>query len=494
MNKRFLEQCEQEALQFSGAIQGHGSLLLADADGRVCHVAANIAEFLGDGPAAWLGRPLPAGLATLAARLDSVPGSRKVYAAALEVEGGALDVVVIRGAQGSVLLELNRSAYGREIPPRPSSIPPAPPIADAEGVDRARREITAALAGLSGFQRTLYYCFREDGDGEVVAETRQGDAYGSYAGLRFPASDIPRIARALYLLNPWRMIPDAAAPPVPVMGCADSPPDLTWSDLRSVSPVHALYLANMGVRASLSFPIVIGGTLSALIAAHHGEVRCLPVDQLEYMASLVRAHAFAVAAWQSMRRMRLVDSLSRRFGKVRDLLCRHGDLASAWPEMAAWLMSEFAADGAILLVADETPLRAGIAFEPAALDAFDAWFMASGNDFVWSGDSLSRQLPAFPLSEVAGALALRIATPAPGCRICLYLTRIEHVHEVAWGGNPEKPLEHHDGVLGLAPRRSFEKWVEKRLGYSRSWNNESRLLALNLRQLLQQEIRIREKP
>ena len=47
-----------------------------------------------------------------------------------------------------------------------------------------------------------------------------------------------------------------------------------------------------------------------------------------------------------------------------------------------------------------------------------------------------------------------------------------------------RPVEYHDGALGIAPRRSFEKWMEKRLGYSRAWGNEARLLALNLRDLL----------
>jgi len=64
----------------------------------------------------------------------------------------------------------------------------------------------------------------------------------------------------------------------------------------------------------------------------------------------------------------------------------------------------------------------------------------------------------------------------------LYLCRREWLHEVAWGGNPDKPVEYHDGTLGIAPRRSFEKWVEKRIGYCRPWENEVRLLLLRLRE------------
>jgi light-regulated signal transduction histidine kinase (bacteriophytochrome) len=64
------------------------------------------------------------------------------------------------------------------------------------------------------------------------------------------------------------------------------------------------------------------------------------------------------------------------------------------------------------------------------------------------------------------------------------LFRKELVQEVQWGGNPNKPIEFNQGRIGVAPRRSFEKWVEKRRGYSSPWLAEDRLAAKRLRQLL----------
>src|SRR5690606_28628938 len=96
---------------------------------------------------------------------------------------------------------------------------------------------------------------------------------------------------------------------------------------------------------------------------------------------------------------------------------------------------------------------------------------------------LSRQMPLFPLSQVAGVLAFKARLP-DGRFLRVYLGRLEYIHEVAWGGNPDKPVEYHDGQLGIAPRRSFEKWVEKCVGRCRPWGNETRLLALRLRELL----------
>ena len=449
MNRDFLARCEQEALHRSGAIQDHGTLLALDAVGRVSHVAANIGQFLGGAPEDWLGRPLPVELAALAADLPDLPGSRRFLRAGVEGLAGGLDLSLHRGPAGEVLLELTPEA----VPSAPdgAALPAlADPPADEAALARVRQALLEEIARRTGAQRVMFYAFHEQGDGEVIAETRQGPVFGSYLGLRFPASDIPRIARALYLKNPWRLIPDARREPVPLLGRDAAPPDLTWSDLRSVSPVHRVYLANMGVTGSLSFPVVVGNALAAL---------------------------------RAQSRMRMIDNLVRRFSALRLVLHRHGDLVSAWPEVGPLLQHEFRVDGAMLCL-DDCLAASGQGFEPPALAAFDDWFCREQRDLVWGGDHLRRQVPDFPLSEIAGVLALRVHA-ADGDGLRLYLTRCEHIHEVAWGGNPDKPVDHHDGVLGIAPRRSFEKWVEKRVGYSRPWENEARLLALKLRELLQ---------
>ena len=179
-----------------------------------------------------------------------------------------------------------------------------------------------------------------------------------------------------------------------------------------------------------------------------------------------------------------MDGLSVRFSPFIDALHRHGELESAWMEYAPQLLEEFGADGAVLCRADKV-IPFGHSLEPDALAVLDDWFVRQGSEFVWMCDSLSRRLPEYPLSATAGVLAIRTSTLQGQSNLRLYLTRQDHIHEVAWGGNPNKP-EEVSSLLGVAPRRSFEKWVEKRLGYSRPWLHEHRLLALKLRELLQQ--------
>jgi len=493
MNRQILNSCELEPLHLSGAILGHGTLLVIDRDGIVSHVGANIAEWLGAPPEAWLGKPPPIEWADTLADLGNNAGSRLAVKDFMKAPAGThkqqLDLVASRNEQAAVVFELFTASD--EVSTFHSLYPTSLPsleswVSDAAAIQSTQNELVQRIMEITGFQRVMLYSFREDGDGEVIAEAREEAVYGSYLGLRFPASDIPHIARLLYLKNPWRLIPDATADLVPLLGCDDSPPDLTYSDLRSVSPVHRVYLANMGVRASLSFPIIVGGSLVALVACHHAEACHLPLATLNQARYLTHEYSMGFSAYQSRQRLLLIDGLVNRFASVRLLLQRHGDLFSAWPELGAWLISEFKADGAILCLNDEAT-SLGATFDAAALASFDDWFCNGQSEIICFCNSLMRQVSELPLSEVAGVLAIRIKQ-RDGNELRLYLTRMEYIHEVVWGGNPEKPFEIHDGLLGIAPRHSFEKWVEKRLGYSRPWDNESRLLGFKLRELLMTEV------
>lgn len=478
--------CENEALHLSGAIQAYGTLLALDKEGVVTHAAQNLAAFLDFSPEQIMGQPLRQPYAGLIATLGPKPGTRKIFAGAIEGKTGVLDLIATRGDAGHAVLEFSPHSGPERLT---TAIPLSSdlPLTQAN-LSAARQRLLAEILTLTQFQRVMYYLFREDGDGEVVNEALQGDVYGSYLGLRFPASDIPQVARDLYLKNPWRLITDSAAQVVPIASRAGTPLDLSWANLRSVSPVHRTYLQNMGVTASFSFPVITGGGLTALIAAHHNQARLPSLAVMERVSARIHAHAFALASFQTQSRMRMIDGLSRRFEHVQAAIARTGDIMASWKEIAPSLMQEFGTDGGSLCLGD-TCLNYGASLEPDNLALLDTWFREQHNEVVWMGDNLGRQIPGFALSQVAGALALRV-TRRGGQDVRIYLTRIEHSYEVAWGGHPQKPIERRDGEYTIAPRHSFEKWIEKRLGYSRAWDNEARLLLLNLRETLAQEIRL----
>src|SRR5213078_2223833 len=101
--------------------------------------------------------------------------------------------------------------------------------------------------------------------GSVDAEAKE-PSLETYLGLHYPASDIPAQARQLYLRNWLRLIVDGRATPPRIVLTLGAPLDLTFSVLRSVSPIHLEYMANMGVRASMSISLIVRGRLWGLIS------------------------------------------------------------------------------------------------------------------------------------------------------------------------------------------------------------------------------------
>jgi two-component system, chemotaxis family, sensor kinase Cph1 len=125
----------------------------------------------------------------------------------------------------------------------------------------------------------MIYRFDPAGSGKVIAEDCHPDLE-TFLGLHYPASDIPQQARHLYTLNHLRLVPDTKYVPIALVPTLNpitkAPLDLSWSILRSVSPLHTEYLHNMGVGSSMSISLLQDGQLWGLIACHHREPKLVP--------------------------------------------------------------------------------------------------------------------------------------------------------------------------------------------------------------------------
>lgn len=127
------------------------------------------------------------------------------------------------------------------------------------------------VQSLTGFDRVMIYRFHADDSGEVIAE-RVRVGVEPFLGLRYPAEDIPRQARALLIRNPVRLLADVDGPPslvIPQLGAMHDPLDLSMSTLRAHSAMHIEYLQNMGVAATMTVSLVRDGRLWGLISCHH---------------------------------------------------------------------------------------------------------------------------------------------------------------------------------------------------------------------------------
>ena len=485
-----LTNCDREPIHLLGAIQPIGFLLgLAD-DWTIERASANLEAFTGRTVKEVIGRSLDEvfeleavhALRNRAAMLLGDDAVERLFHLSLIGGRDRFDVAV-HIADGRTIIEAQPSHEPggdatntvRSMVARLDRTPDMP---------RFFNEGARLVRALTGYDRVMLYRFAEDGSGEVVAEAAR-TGIGSFKGLHYPATDIPRQARALYKRNLLRIISDTEAVPVPVVPARDSDGrllDLSLSVLRSVSPIHIEYLRNMGVRASMSISIIVDDRLWGLFACHHYEPMS-PTFQRRSVCELL-AQMFSMRL-ESRERRELVD-FERHAREISDQLLGAvasddtllndpdwlGDiLTSAIPAdgVGVWINGSHALSGS-------TPKLGDFRKIVAALTEISP-------DRVYSTDRIADLVPEAGsfAADSAGMLAIPISRAAPNFVI---LFRQELVRSVSWGGDPHKPVEYGPNGPRLTPRESFAEWRETVKERARPFTASERRVAETLRATL----------
>ena len=479
-----LTNCDREPIHIPGSIQPHGCLL-------ACDHAARIVQFRSDNACDMLGltsdpleMPLSQVIGDEAAHTLlnalAVTGSRPHPSLVfdLTVNGRRLDATIHRYDQRTIiefeppstrlgqLISLSRTVIER--------------LQATRTVEQLVQQTAMLMQAQLGYDRVMVYELGEDGSGKVVSEAKL-DHHESFRGQYFPAGDIPRQARALYLRNPIRVIGDASFTPVPIAGAdpAGAPLDLSHAHLRSVSPIHCEYLSNMGVSASMSVSIIIDGALWGMVACHHYAPKVLTMAE--------RAAAEMVGEFLSMH----LDALNRRQAREGELTARAAlddllvnatrseDAGPALRTRLPQLARLIPADGAaIWFDGTWTPIGHAPTQDQAAPLLALACGLAEGQ--VFHTARLSGLLPdAADLTALVAGVMIVPLSKRP--RDFLLYFRKEAVLTLDWAGDPNKTYD--TGRFGdrLTPRKSFAIWKETVRDTSHPWSDADRRFAEALR-------------
>ena len=351
-------------------------------------------------------------------------------------------------------------------------------------VDAIARSGSRLIRAMLGYDRVMVYRMLHNGAGLVIAEAR-APHQGSFLGQHFPPSDIPFQARRLYLLNTIRGIGDAAYTPVPVLPplkAGEAPIDMSFAQLRSVSPIHCTYLRNMGVAASLSISIIVEGELWGLIACHHDTPKIVSMP-LRIGAELFGRYfsleiAFAERRAQTVAATAAHTQLDEIIARLKPDEAVSVSLRDRLPQLAALLPC----DGAGLWIEGEWH-SLGETPRPDEIEEVVALVSRTADGRVWQTDDLRAQLGNARVygGAVAGVLAVPISS-AP--RDYLLLFRSEEGHHIEWAGEPNKTVTLSPEGERLSPRGSFEVWREEVRGLSQPWSGPERAIAETIRNYL----------
>jgi chemotaxis family two-component system sensor kinase Cph1 len=471
-----LTDCDQEPIHIPCAIQPHGTLLVVDpATERIVQVGVG-AEGLLALSSPPLGQRLTDVLGLPAALLESAVFSREqAYVSSLVPELATradIDVTAHR-SDGLIIIEIERGLTARpsaaHMLGRVRSISAA--LQAGPDLLHTCRSASRELRGLTGFARVMIYRFLEDGCGCVIAEDKDAEL-PTFLNHRYPASDIPKQARKLYVRNVVRVIPDVDYTPVPLVPqiCPATGDLLDMSDgiLRSVSPIHIQYLKNMNVRASMSVSIVRDGALWGLVACHHTSPKLVSYEVREvckHVAQILSQQIVAREEAETFHRVRTLTAAQDEL--VSEISHAEETIDEALRAHTSKLVELLPSDG-IAVHAHGAVTTAGSCPTNDQIQELADWLLRTNALGPYSTDRLSESYtPAEAYrTRVSGLLGIIVSVGQP---LVLLWFRAERAEVVNWAGNPHKPVEPgvEPGILN--PRASFELWRETVHGRSRPW-------------------------
>ncbi len=482
-----LTTCDREPIHLPGAVQPHGVLLAVREDDLVVRRAsANAALHLRVDAVALVGEPLSTALgAEPVERLRAALADPRASGGdplVVHVPAGEPFEVTWHRIDGLVVVELEPADQGAAATMSTLFEDVRHAMEALQGSDGVQELCDAAatqVRRLTGFDRVMVYRFHPDEHGEVVAEDLRPDLE-PFLGLHYPASDIPRQARKLYLLNHLRVIADVDYEPVPLLGLPqdadDEPLNLSFAGLRSVSPFHLAYLRNMGVQATLTISLMRGTRLWGMVVCHHDAPQRVGAQLRAACRLLGQMFSLLVVAEEGHERDRAQVALAELESQLVTRMSGAPVLADALVDGSPSALDLTEADGMVARI-DGRTVTVGTVPPASAVDALLAHLRsrdADAESFV--REALQGEVPelADQQENAAGVLAVPLSA---GYQDFVLWFRGELVRTVTWGGDPEKPMTGdpsaapgQSGFAQLGPRESFAAWAQEVRGSCRPWH------------------------
>ena len=496
--------CDRELIHIPGAILPHGAMLVLEAETlEVLQAAGNtsvllgitIRELLGQSAATLFRFDQTENLRALA-RTHDLAKPRHLLDPLLRVmPEKPLDASLHRSG-GSLVLEFEAADTADRFA--------ADPLA---GVHEMVRGLDAAVTlqtlcqfaaervrQVARYDRVLVYRFMPDDSGWVIAESREKHL-DPFLNLHYPAADIPKQARALYIKNWLRLITEVNYDPAPLTPVqhprTGEPLDMSQAILRDVSPIHREYLRNMGIDASMSISIIRDGKLWGLFACHHYSPRILP-RHLRAVCELFGS-MFSLQLEAREKGERFEERLASRMVLQNLMLNLAGadDYAVGLTQQSPNLLDyiqvgdpsvEGIGQGGVAVSVKGQITFLGITPGLTQLTSLVAWLNThmQQSEGVFSTDRLGEIWPdAVGFADVASGILVISVSSEPSDFIIWF--RPELVATASWAGGSEK-LQHNgpDGDR-LSPRKSFEVWKETVRGRCLPWRPADLDAAFDLR-------------
>lgn len=459
-----IDNCDKEQIHIPGSVQSFGILVAFDADHVITRVSENISNLTGQKATELIGKPLSTIMSeSEIAKLESVDNDEFFSCVSLNLKSVGPMTAVAHANNGESYIDIVAEPLQSKTDYFPVIREMNSEFSTAATENQLAHIIADKVRFISGFDRVKVYKFDADWNGEVIAEARK-QSMPSYKGLHFPASDIPKQARELYIRNRLRVIADVNDKQSPIIEKQGlNPLDMSFSFIRSVSPIHLQYLRNMDVASSMSISLFERNKFWGLIACHNEKPRAFNLHEATLFYSLSELCSTRLTDLHKMNAgeekeayLSIVQELVANFNRTRRL----ETLVKDKPSVDDLIVSTGNA-----IIVGKSVVKKNAAPDDTTLHALIAWLERGGEE-VFACDDLPTRYGESIGSYACGLLAAKIPNVPKSWMMWF---KLEITTEVEWAGDPFKPSEDSPFGARLYPRTSFEIWKENRKGHSSPW-------------------------
>lgn len=479
-----LTNCDREPIHIIGKIQNHGFLVACDAESQIIsRCSDNLYALFHEKPQELLGKPLDSILSKdfFSETLRGLD-SKKVSYGQITLNSGEFTLIAHRSTS-ELVLEFEKSRgilYPLNYQLRLSEI--VSEINNHSDLTQMSNRAASLIKEYLEYDRVMIYQFDANWNGKVIAEQKE-DHLESWLGLQYPATDIPKQARELFLKQGVRIINDVSSKTVDILSSKtyseDASLDLTRSELRAVSPIHIEYLGNMGVQATLTAAIVCENTLWGLVACHHYTPKYVNPYQRLSCKFLTQVFATRMQLETSDRSLKKLKRNSLIRSTLIDQIDQDEDIAFGLSAFEYTLMDLTDCTGAAICMDNEVTSLGSCPSTEQILEMTRAIrSLAKSKQYHTNSFSMDFE-EALSYKEIAsGVMCMFISNTKNNA---LLWFKPEVVKTVDWAGNPEKAVSLKNDQR-LSPRKSFKKWTEEQTGKSKPWEDYEISAAASLQQ------------
>jgi len=485
--------CGSLPLAFINQIQSYGFLIVTDLDLKIIQVTDNVEQFLHNKMESLLDKPLydliqENFLSDFKTKLkiDQVKTFATVkFASSRDKNSRYLAVIHKRPEHYIFEIEMAGEKQDNFFDVYELVRTAAAAIDSAQTFDESLIIAAEELKRISGFDKVMIYKFDEYWNGHVLAEAKEPEM-DSYLDLHFPASDIPKQARELYLKNPYRQIPDKDYKPgklYPVINPIVSGfLDLSDCNLRAVPKVHVEYLTNMKVVASMSTRIIKDNKLWGLISCHHRTKKFLTYQECSVFELLSGIISSKISSMEVHDNFKHQNEKQQALPSIIENIVSETSLKNGIAQAAEQIMKILNGDGLVYSNADTIKFF-GNCPDKEGVEKLLIWLQTKSLTQVFYTSSLSEYFDeAESMKKNASGI---IAVPiVPSNREFVVLFRKELQHEISWGGNPEDAIRFEADKSSYHPRNSFDQWQQQVKNTSLAFSQNELFFANELQRII----------